>query len=350
MKASRAIAIGAVLALVSAVGIILAVPSVDDFSLDNPYWNGMSAAGSDLGISVGGAPDPASTALLIVGPDTPFTAARVEAIRGYLASGGLVLLLDDFGEGNSLLEGLGAPVRVNGSLLLDPLFMERSRFYPRASPAGGYVHSVIMDYASSVQLQGAGTAGVRVLLESSAFSFLDLDGDGEYTAGEPYGPFPVAVEVAYDKGKLVVVSDSSMLINSVYGISKGNAEFVREVAGNRKILADYGNNAASPYASLRSAALSAAGAVAEYPELRYLMAVAGAWALFSVDFRLAVSRLRGFSGDEADGEYTRAAESHPGWDMRLLRETWAEMKAKGVAEPPNTKVKQNEIRVGEYGS
>lgn len=345
MKASRAIAIGAVFAFMSAAGIILAVPSVDDFSLDNPYWNGMSAAASDLGISDGAALDPSSTALLIVGPDTPFTAARVESIKGYLASGGLVLLLDDFGEGNSLLEGLGAPVRINGSLLLDPLFMEKSRFYPRASPAGGYVHSVIMDYASSVQLQGSGTAGVRVLLESSAFSFLDLDGDGKYTAGEPYGPFPVAMEVAYGKGKLVVVSDSSILINSVYGLSKGNADFVRDLAGNRKILADYGNNAASPYASLRSTVLSAAGAVAEYPELRYLVAVAGAWALFSLDFKLAVSRLKGSRRDEADEEYTRAAESHPGWDLKLLRETWAEMRAKGVAEPPKHESgKQNEIR------
>ena len=330
MRASRAAAIGALLALASAAGILATVPSVDDFSLENPYWNGMSLAASELGISSAGrAPDPASTALLIVGPDLPFSGARVESIREYLESGGVLLLLDDFGEVNSLLEGLGIPLRVNGSLLLDPLFMERSRHYPKASGSGAIDLSapVTMDYASAVEVLDA--RGARVLLESSAFSFLDLDGDGEHTAGEPHGPFPVAVEAQQGKGRVIVVSDSSVLINSVFGMSKGNAELVRGVAGNRSILVDYGNNAESPYASLRSAAISAAGAVAAYPEIRYLVAIAGAWALFA-GMGKALSGIRGASGGGgSDTELARAAEAHPGWDLGLLRETWGEMRAKG---------------------
>ncbi len=337
MNARGAAALGAFLALTSAVGIMLAVPSVDDFSLDNPYWNGMSSAAAGLGISAlppGVEPDPAGDVLLIAGPDMPFSQGRVSEVASFLESGGVVVLMDDFGEGNSLLEGLGAPVRINGSPLLDPLFMEKSRHYPRVSAPGGSDADggveVTMDYASALEIvPGAGQHGVRVLLESSAFSYLDADGDGEHDAGEPQGPLPVAAEVPYGKGRLVVVSDSSILINSVCGISGGNAEFVRAIAGagKRAILIDYGNNEASPYGSLRSGLISVVGAVGEYPELRYLLAVLGAWAIFAADplrllSRRAAGGSRAFAG-EGD-ELMRVAEAHPGWDLSLLRRTWEE--------------------------
>lgn len=347
MNAKRAVAFGLVFALMSAGGIIWAVPSVDDFSLENPYWNGMSSAAAGLGISdlaSAGSPDPAGTVLLLVGPDLPFSPERVSGIASFLESGGVVLLMDDFGEGNSLLEGLGAQVRVNGSLLLDPLFMEKSRQYPRVSPPEGSPlpagMEVTMDYASVLEIApGTGQYRVRALLESSAFSFLDLNGDGEHTAGEPYGPFPVAAEVSYGKGRLVVVSDSSILINSVYGIQAGNAGFVMAVAGNRSIAVDYGNNAASPYATLRSGLLSAVGAVGEYPELRYFLAVVGVGLLFAMDPRSAANwalgRGRkggggGVGGGDGDGVVEegleRVAEAHPDWDRGLLRDTWEEMR------------------------
>lgn len=343
MNAKRAAALGMVFALVSAVGIMWAVPSVDDFSLDNPYWNGMSSAAAGLGISdlaSVGAPDPAGTVLLFAGPDLPFSTGRVGEIASFLESGGVVVLMDDFGEGNSLLEGLGVPVRVNGSLLLDPLFMEKSRHYPRASaPEGSPLPEgmeVTMDYASILEIvPGTEQHGVRVLLESSAFSFLDLDGDGDHAVGEPYGPFPVAAEVSYGKGRLVVVSDPSILINSVYRVSGGNAEFMRAVAGNRTVLVDYGNNLASPYASLRSGLISAAGAVGECPELRYFLAVAGAGLLFARDPRSAVNWALGRSGKEGgarDGEYERVAEAHPDWDRGLLRDTWEEVRHAGAGK------------------
>jgi hypothetical protein len=344
MNAKRAAAIGAALALISAVGIIWAVPSVDDFSLENPYWNGMSSAAGGLGISArdpGAEPDPAGTVLIIAGPDEPFSAGRVSEIASFLGSGGVVVLMDDFGEGNSLLEGLGVPVRINGSILLDPLFMEKARQYPVAlAPEGSGAAGgarVTMDYASALEIMpGAAQKGARVLLESSAFSYLDVDGDGGHTAGEPLGPFPVAAEVPYGKGRFVVVSDSSILINSVYGISGGNAEFVRSIAGNREIVIDYGNNAASPYGSLRSGVLSAVGAVGEYPELRYLLAVAGAWAIFAADpIRLFHRRAAGGSGSFAgeSEEVRKVAEAHPGWDLSLIRRTWEERARCGSSAP-----------------
>ncbi|MBC7121082.1 MAG: DUF4350 domain-containing protein [Candidatus Methanosuratus sp.] len=349
MGTKRSVAAGALAALVLVVAIIFAVPSVDDFSLENPYWNGMSMAASELGIAKAGGsttPDPEETLLLIVGPDLPFTPSRIAEIRSYLESGGVVVLMDDFGEGNSLLDGLGVGARINGSLLLDPLFMYRSQYYPRAFSAGDSgVGEVTLDYASVVEVEE--WAGAKVLLESSAFSYLDLDSDGIHGASEPVGPFPVAAEISYGRGRLVIVSDSSLLINSVYSLGEFNSAFIREIAGARSLYADYGNNAQSTYASLRSGLISSVDALGEYPELRYLLAVAGVWVLFEVDprprsrsssrSRASASRIRGRGGDlegeDEDGEYWRVAEEHPDWDRGLLRETWEDLKGASLNRP-----------------
>ncbi len=100
MGARNAVALGLVVAMISIGGIIWAVPSVDDFSLENPYWNGLSSAAAELSISKAeGALDQETTALLIMGPETGFDPERVSAIRGYLESGGMVVFMDEFGGG-----------------------------------------------------------------------------------------------------------------------------------------------------------------------------------------------------------------------------------------------------------
>ncbi|MEJ5292198.1 MAG: DUF4350 domain-containing protein [Candidatus Methanosuratincola sp.] len=316
-------------ALVVIAAIVATVPSVDDFSLDNPYWNGMSSAASALRLSdrSGARPDP-SWALIIAGPDVQFDADRVSELRSFLEDGGCLLLLDDFGTGNSLLEGLGVGVRINGSVLADPLFMHKSQRLPRASPAGGTSGQgdIFLDYASVLEVGGGSHGGeVSVLYESSPFSYLDVDTDGRRGPDEPTGPFPVAAEVVYGKGKLVVVSDSSLLINSVLEIGGYNAGFVGGLVGGRAaVVVDYGNNAKSAYSQFRSAALVAAS----YPEARYALALAAAALLFRID---PASLRKG--GEAPEGELAATEEAHPDWDRGLLKELWDELKAHRQGAP-----------------
>ncbi|MBC7128025.1 MAG: hypothetical protein H5T32_07445 [Candidatus Methanosuratus sp.] len=345
ISARRSVAAGAAAALVLISAIVIAVPSVDDFSLENPLWNGMSAAASSLSISeAAGAIDPASTALLIVGPDLPFSPEDASRIRSYLESGGIVVLMDDFGEGNSLLEGLGVGARINGSMLLDPLFMQSSRYCPVASsdhaPAshapptgsGSPYSRVTLDYASVVDLEGGG----KVLIWSSPFSYLDLDSDGSYTAGEPTGPFPVAVELGLGRGRLVVVSDSSLLINSLLA-SDCNAEFIESITAGRELYVDRSNSASSAYSSVRSVLLGAVQSV-EYPEVRYAAALFGALIAFRlIGTRASPFRMMGGSrpgeGGTGAGELASTIESHPDWDREELARLWRELSALGRRSP-----------------
>jgi hypothetical protein len=55
----------------------------------------------------------------------------------------------------------------------------------------------------------------RVIAQSSFFSYLDINQNGKHDENEPTGPFPVAVLVPYGPGELLVISDSSILINSM---------------------------------------------------------------------------------------------------------------------------------------
>ena len=116
------------------------VVNSSDFSIYNPGWNGCSDiaiktyrmgrlqptfyfeenemtlaqksfAEYDL--------DAESSTILIIGPKTSFSSYEIRYVRGFLKNGGVVLLADDFGTGNSLLEGINATSRFSGDLLLD---------------------------------------------------------------------------------------------------------------------------------------------------------------------------------------------------------------------------------------
>ena len=67
---------------------------------------------------------------------------------------------------------------------------------------------------------------------SSEYSFLDVNGNGMPDEGEEEGPFPVALVVRVEEGYVVVVSDSSIAINSMLDMYS-NAAFLANVIGDR---------------------------------------------------------------------------------------------------------------------
>jgi len=253
----------ATLALLTAV-----YPANADFSLENPFWNGMSSlksSGLAAGLAEACALDPREHALLVVGPSKPFAEADARAIESFLARGGLVIVADDFGTANQLLEALGAPVRVSGSLLADPLFNLGAPQLPVAFWGG---RKLALNYAAVVNASACGAC--RVLAESSAFSYLDLNLDGKHDPGEPAGPFPVAVELSVGAGELVVISDSSLFINAMLD-KEANREFLQQLLGLRKpvLVADRWEE--TPLTRAKEV-LRSAWRVASSPEVRYSLA------------------------------------------------------------------------------
>jgi len=209
-------------------------PSNDDFRTENPFWNGTGDIVSSYPISPLQSlsdlpPSPQGSALILV-PYLEFTPAELVELNSFVTQGGILVLADDYGYGNQVLEYLGLEARFSGHILLDPLFSYKSKWFPRISHLASNsvtsgIESLILNHATCLVDVEAGD----VLALSSSFSFLDLDGNQARDEGEPTGPLPVISYHNLGSGKIMLISDSSIFINSMETI-EGNYTFIQNIA------------------------------------------------------------------------------------------------------------------------
>ena len=228
-----------VLALLSLTMFSPVVSTTVDFAIFNTGWNGTSklavtvyeagkfsptfrveSTGTDMEIVQVGLSeldlDPIGSALAIIGPSVPFTAAEGEIVSDFVAQGGVLLLADDFGTGNSLLAGMGATSRFSGSLVMDLAFDKKPEFCVcfdiRSDPLTKNVTSVLLNYPSSITVNSSTT---QVVAWSSVASWLDLNDNLTQEWSEPKGPFAILAKERLGEGTIVLLSDPSVLINGM---------------------------------------------------------------------------------------------------------------------------------------
>ncbi len=208
-------------------------PSRADFAASNPSWNGFGVESQQLGIkriaSLRFLPGEGGSTALIVIPYVSPSPSDLKTIKQYVDAGGVLILMDDFGFGNAVLERLEVGARFSGQLLVDPLFNFKSRRLPRIAqfspgPVSEGVRGLILNRATVISAAG----GMRVLAGSSPVSFLDANENGQREAGEEGGPFAVAAIAPVGRGYLVLVSDPSMLLNSMLRLAD-NRRFVENL-------------------------------------------------------------------------------------------------------------------------
>lgn len=236
---AAAILIVAAVALLSVTMVSPAVSTTVDFSIYNSGWNGTSGLAASvyragklspsMTLEITGTdvtivqmsleqvdPNPVTEALVIIGPTKAFTSAEGALVGDFVARGGLLLLADDFGTGNTLLQGMGAQSRFSGKLVMDLAFEKKPEFSVCFNfvddPLTEGVDSLLMNYPSSVVVRNA---SVRPLAHSSVASWLDVDGDRLQDVGEPRGPFPLMAREAIGNGSVILVADPSLLINGM---------------------------------------------------------------------------------------------------------------------------------------
>jgi len=200
------------------------IPIEDPFSALNTQWDGTSTL-VDRGFLVLN-DDPTKTisstnvaaVLLIVGPDRLFSQFEANNIKDFVSRGGFLVLADNSGTGNSLLDLMGLPARFDGRLVVDSLFYRWNPQFP-----------VISDFSQSELSTGLGelvlnhatvlnvTAGssVKLLAYSSPFSFFDSNQDGKRNPQEPSGPFPVLAELQLGKGAVFLLSSPGSFANGL---------------------------------------------------------------------------------------------------------------------------------------
>lgn len=312
-----AILAGFMVALIVILLIIMVTPPIDDFSPHNPYWNGFSKLSLELDLQYLDSiiddrliMDPSKYVLLIIGPEKGFEKVETFTIKSFIEGGGIVILMDEFGSGNDLLQLLEIPPRLNGSLLLDPLFKERAATFPKIRVPSMNISEVIMNYATVID------NCQEAIGYSSFYAFLDVNLNGIWDEGEPKGPLTVMCEVPMGKGRLLIISDSSIGINSM--ISRGaNLEFFKRLIGDRKCFIDKSHWEPSQFAVVKEG-LNSLSLFFLRLEIRYAVVVGVV--LMLIKFKLG--KFVGIRGNEIDKVLMR----NPTWSREVLEKLWREMR------------------------
>ena len=217
-----------IVALVVALSGVLMLSIAYYWPVQEPYhslnygWNGCSkiadtTQNTTLIFSYDKIP-PERALLAIIGPGTEFSKSEGLAIQRFLESGGTVLLADDFGTGNGLLQRLGVAARFSGKPLADLLYYDRQWSFPlitdfSPSQVTTNITTIIMDSPSYIEL--GNSSQLTVLAMSSTFSFIDMNRGNQPAVNTTLNSYPVIASVSVAKGILVMISDPGIFVNEI---------------------------------------------------------------------------------------------------------------------------------------
>ena len=206
-------------------------PSFQDFMETNTEWNGIRTFANESGATVISSldmvPESPDKSVLIVIPGIDYSDQELARLKQFITDGGTLLLMDDFGYGNTILTYLGVDARFSGKPLLDPLFCYRNQSMPRITDFGEQLKErdifvITLNHATTLN----GVVADQVVAWSSTSSFLDTNDNGAWEQDEPQGPFAVAAVLTMGKGSLKLVSDPSVIINNMFG-RDNSKEFIQ---------------------------------------------------------------------------------------------------------------------------
>lgn len=211
-----------VLILVVSLLCIWFFPSIQDFMASNTMWNGINSFSrefdADIIESLERLPSLPERHTLVAIPYLEYSNKELSRMKQFVDEGGTLILMDDYGYGNSVLAFLGVGVRFSNEPLLDPLFCHKNQwlpkiidFAPEADESG--IGVIVLNHATSLtSLEQA-----EIIAWSSSTSFLDINENESWDEDEPKGPLPVAAEFHLGKGTVALLSDPSIMINSMVG-------------------------------------------------------------------------------------------------------------------------------------
>ena len=238
MNLRRFLAILTVVLMLILAILVWFFPSHEDFRTENPFWNGTKEISSGYPISplesLSNLPSSPQGSTLILIPYLQFNRAELEALDSFITRGGILILADDYGYGNQILEYLGLKARFSGQALLDPLSNYKNERFPqisylKSSYVTSNIDNLIFNHATCL----TDIEATDVLALSSSFSFLDLNGNREWQEGEPTGPLPVISHHNLGNGEIILVSDPSLFINSMETMAS-NDKFIQNMAAITK--------------------------------------------------------------------------------------------------------------------
>ena len=184
--------LNAVVALILVISLLYLwfFPSIQDFMASNNMWNGIKNFYNEFGAgnieSLDELPDLPEETVLVAIPYLEYSNEELPKIRRFVNNGGTLLLLDDYGYGNSVLAHLGVPVRFTNKPLLDPLFCYKNQWLPKITDLAPNVKEngidvIVLNHATTL----TNVAEAEVIAWSSPTSFLDTDENESWDEAEP---------------------------------------------------------------------------------------------------------------------------------------------------------------------
>jgi hypothetical protein len=226
----------ALIAAVVIVALLISVPLLnttkEDFSTYNTAWNGASDAkalassdgyttSSVLALSEIGTSGHGVLFMLNPNSSVGFSASDASTLQSFVRNGGVLVLANNFGNGNAVLSGLGVlgEARFNGSLLEDNVSKGVNAALPlitdvTASGLTAGVHELYFNYGTALDVSGT---NVTVLARSAPTSYLLAPGGGNATVNATTGAHPVLATLDYGNGRIVLLSDPSVFSNDMLG-------------------------------------------------------------------------------------------------------------------------------------
>jgi len=265
------IVIAVIIAAALLISVTLLNTTNEDFSTYNTGWNGASQAqnlasregyGTRDIFALSEAGSSGKGALIMLNPNKAVAVSDADTrdLQRFVQNGGSLVVANDFGNANAVLNGLGvAPsVRFNGSLLADNVSRGVDDAHPLVTditPSGltTGVKTLYFNYGTTLDTSGS---NVTVLARSAPTSYLRATtGDNAPIAGST-GAHPVLASLPYGNGRIILLSDPSIFINGMLGQADNQkllTAFLKNLTGGDTtvpILFDQSHQATQPLLSL----------------------------------------------------------------------------------------------------
>lgn len=212
----RKLTVVAILLLILTAAVMLGqfAGSSDEYSRYNTGWNGTSSFFGQIPDSqciwdADSLTGKTGTLLLVISPSHDFTG---EGLSAYLRAGNTILLFDQAGNANAFLSSLGSSITVHDAEVRSSNMEYKDAGLFRADVLenlfGTNVTHLFFNYPGYV-------TGGETVIQTSPLSWVDLDGDNTADANEPLKVYSLAASDTIGNGRIVVVADPSLFVNSM---------------------------------------------------------------------------------------------------------------------------------------
>ena len=210
--------------------------SEDSFSSTNLFWNSIEKFTSFTSINnlydlsdLSGMRE--GDVLFIIGPTRNYSKADSAYILSYMGRGGRVVVMDDYGSANSLLENINSSIMLNQQPLCqyDDFYVRGSfpiiKNFTQDSPYR--VNSVVLNHPVSLNTTEYDT----IIANTTTFGWIDLDDDSNLDWEEYLKEYTVIASAFFDNGQLIVIGDPDIVTDGM--IDKGNnKQFISNLIKN----------------------------------------------------------------------------------------------------------------------